>query len=673
MPELLFVYYNIFIASIAASHQAGAVASDDLEVGDVQNLFYQIIALLGLSLIIYLYINFRNNRTRRPAKQTPISIAQEAKNISHNLQQVVDLIPYPACISNENQKVIYSNTRYNTLVGSISISTTPYWDKQLHINYQPTHTQHEEQFIAKSNHRKRYKISTTPIGISDISFQLYTVVIEQVTNSPRPKNETDIIKETITNADFPIILIDDSYKIADFNQFAIALLDSKDLYQQSILALFPDDEHEALIQLINSGNETGIHKTFHLLSRKTPLVPVEVYHISIMKPDKKVNLFILIDISERQQMAAEILRAKLQAEESDRLKSSFLANMSHEVRTPLNSIMGFTELMCDEQLSPEERKEYHSIVKTSSNELLRLLNDIIEFSKIESGLVKLELTDSYAHEIVNELSEEITPLVSNKPAIKFMVEEPIGFETPVVRTDIKRVIQTLRYLIDNALKFTYKGSVTLSYQYRPDSSIEFIVSDTGIGIPKEKIPNIFHKFRQANDDNSRDFGGAGLGLSIAKHLANVLGGFLWVSSVEKVGSDFHFILPGINSGNPYYKHQNTILFYSKKPQTIPFTIADVKILPLYQFTALINVPIAHHISAILLDAELSREEMTILMAIPQLQTASIILYNPTQSIVLYSPIAREKGSKFTDIPHLKRYISKCAERQPPDKTTKRPT
>ncbi|MBR8537688.1 PAS domain-containing protein [Carboxylicivirga sediminis] len=655
-------YYNLFLFLATSTN---AIANNgQLDVEDVQSLFYQIIALLGLSLMVYLYINFRNNNKKQSTRKAHININHEAQTIAGNLQQMIELIPYPACISNEKQKVIYCNSLYKQLVKHQKITESHHWDKQLKLNSQQLQLDSSGDVIAQSEDTRYYKIAIRPVQVSDVSIQLFTVIIEEISHQYISEQKQHQLTASIANVQLPILLLNQDNTITDFNHSAIHLLktDSQALQQKALTDIIIEDEHAAISQLLNRDFSHKSPFVFHLLTPNNTTQPVEVFKIELLNHGKPNNLLILIDISERVQMQNEVKKATQRAEESDRLKSSFLANMSHEVRTPLNSIMGFTELMCDDQLTGTERKEFHNIVKTSSNELLRLLNDIMEFSKIESGLISLDLKSTYAHEIVNELSEYAAPLVANNANLQFRVQEPIGFDTPAIITDKERVKQTLRHLIDNALKFTYSGTVTLSYQYRKDNSVEFIVSDTGIGIPKHKIPNIFHKFRQANDENSRDFGGAGLGLSICKHLANALGGFLWVTSVEKVGSEFHFVIPADGHSAQDSKTANTILFYSNKPQDAPVTIEDTKVLCLFQFQALLNVPLAHTSPVILIDANLKSEEMNLLLTIPQVRKASLIKVGQYESEIIYSPAEGETGRLLTDKQKLKKYISKCIER-----------
>ncbi|MCU4156754.1 PAS domain-containing protein [Carboxylicivirga sp. A043] len=646
---------------------AKALATDDssIDLDEIQALFYQVIALLGLSLIVYLYINFRNNKKRKIQPDKFMESSDNSSHLTSNLRQIVDLIPYAACIANENQKVVFTNAQYDEL------SNTAYksWDKQLQINNTTLNLCSTGEVIATNNNGRTLKINIRPINIQDISFPLYCIIVEDLESIQHPQSDVEKrrnnLKKTISNANFPITIIDNELRIFESNRHFrnILKINSNQLLKQSFVKIFPEDEREAILQFLTTKDESVLERnTFHIVSNEKQLIPVELDIIPFDFAGSKATICFFKDISVRLHMEQEMRKAKRRAEESDRLKSSFLANMSHEVRTPLNSIMGFTELMSDEQLQAHERKEFHNIVKASSNELLNLLNDIMEFSKIESGLIKLNNESINPHDIIQKISEYTTSQLTNNSQLKFVINEPIGLDIiPKLISDKTRIKQVLRHLIDNAIKFTYSGTITLSYQYRLDNSIEFIVADTGIGIPRHKIPNIFHKFRQANDENSRDFGGAGLGLSICKHLANVLGGFLWVSSVENHGSEFHFILPAHNNSTQNYRYNNAIVFYSKTPKEAPIVIEETKSLLLFSFSALLNIPMAHNVSVIILNSRLLDDEMALLMAIPQVQSSTIVLYGKKESEVIYSPISKDINLILNSGNQLKKYLNKSIE------------
>ncbi len=237
----------------------------------------------------------------------------------------------------------------------------------------------------------------------------------------------------------------------------------------------------------------------------------------------------------------ELEKAKLQAEESDRLKSSFLSNMSHEIRTPLNAIIGFSDVLLMANVTPEKKEEYIGHIKTNGSTLLSLLNDIIDISIIESGQLKFVYKKINIFSITNAvyISFKVSIEENNSNIkIEFKPDENTKFE---FITDSLRLIQILNNLMSNALKYTNEGKITLSYKII-NSSIHFVVKDTGIGIDKKALTKIFDRFLKIETSKSNIYRGGGLGLSICKNLVESLDGKIWVESELGVGSEFHFVI-----------------------------------------------------------------------------------------------------------------------------------
>ncbi len=248
------------------------------------------------------------------------------------------------------------------------------------------------------------------------------------------------------------------------------------------------------------------------------------------------------DITERKMMEEELRRAKEKAEESDQLKTAFLANLSHEIRTPMNAISGFSELIGSFDIDENARKEYTSIIKSNVSLLSALIDDIIDFSKLESGIMSIEnvacdigsifseLETYYRHEI-RKLGKSVELIFHYEACSRFdFYSDPVRFR------------QILSNLIGNAIKFTDEGHIEVGCLNAEKGMVTFYVRDTGIGIPEDKFNLIFERFRQADGSATRKYGGTGLGLAISKGLVEVMGGKIWLDSAPGKGSTFYFTL-----------------------------------------------------------------------------------------------------------------------------------
>lgn len=240
----------------------------------------------------------------------------------------------------------------------------------------------------------------------------------------------------------------------------------------------------------------------------------------------------------------EIQLAKEKAEESNRLKSSFLSNMSHEIRTPMNAVLGFTEILKSTELNSKQT-EYINIIETGGKHLLNLINDIIDISKLESNQIKIEESKCNLNFLLHELKDFFTLdlIKEEKEHVKIFLNKGFNDGQDAIYIDSFRLRQILINLISNAVKFTDKGKIEISYTLNKDSMILFSVKDSGIGIHKNELNMIFERFRQSDETTQKKYGGTGLGLAIAKACTNLMNGEIWVESVKNEGSTFLFTIP----------------------------------------------------------------------------------------------------------------------------------
>ncbi len=259
-----------------------------------------------------------------------------------------------------------------------------------------------------------------------------------------------------------------------------------------------------------------------------------------------VKLMGIVQNITAQKISEEQLKsAKERAEDADQLKSAFLANMSHEIRTPLNAILGFSRLLINKETSDIQKHEYSKYITNSANNLLNLIRDIIDVSKIEAGKIDIEKDICYVNKILNELkiAFEKESESKNKNEVKLVLKMADADMNLAIFTDPFRFNQVFINLLGNALKFTETGSIEFGYTKPGKDYLQFYVKDTGIGIPLDKRELIFSRFGQIVNKKIKNPGGTGLGLSITQHLVEKLGGKIWYESELNVGTTFSFTLP----------------------------------------------------------------------------------------------------------------------------------
>jgi len=316
----------------------------------------------------------------------------------------------------------------------------------------------------------------------------------------------------------------------------------------SALNLFPTDEKEKLEEAVQSaleGKDFDLELDTYTLKGK--LIKIRIKCTVILDGDQPVKLMgVTQNITKQKQFQNELIAAKEKAESANTLKNKFLANMSHEIRTPMNSVIGFSDLLKNDDLSLEKRHNYIDIVENNSKQLLTLIDDIIDVSKIESDDMNFIISDCNVCEMITELEVVFNQRISdnnnnNKPNLKFKRFIPKDCQNLTIKTDRLRLYQVISNLLSNALKFSDKGTVSFGFN-REGKHLAFFVKDEGIGISADKTTEIFQRFKQLNDKN-QNFGGNGLGLAICRGIVHLLGGEIEVKSTLNVGSEFTFTIP----------------------------------------------------------------------------------------------------------------------------------
>lgn len=378
--------------------------------------------------------------------------------------------------------------------------------------------------------------------------------------------EESRIKAITKSAQDAILMMDPHGKISFWNPAAERIFGysiEEAIGQNLHLLLVPPRYHlshqEAFARFINTGQGSAVGKTLELeaLCKNGQEISVELSLSAIELSDGWHSVGIIRDITDRKLAEEKLLTyadevetknkeldmALIRAEEATKAKSEFLANMSHEIRTPMNGVIGMTGLLLDTELSDEQR-HYAETVRLSGESLLQIINDILDFSKIEAGKLELEMVDFDLHDMLDDFASMIS-VKAHEKELEFICAPAPGVPA-CVQGDPGRLQQILTNLTGNAVKFTHDGEVvvqvTLESETDTEALLRFSVRDTGVGIPENKIHDLFGKFYQVDASTTRQYGGTGLGLAISKQLVEMMGGDIGVESEAGKGSEFWFTI-----------------------------------------------------------------------------------------------------------------------------------
>ncbi|WP_372750911.1 ATP-binding protein [Labilibaculum sp.] len=359
------------------------------------------------------------------------------------------------------------------------------------------------------------------------------------------------LKKMIHQSPLPIVITDNEQNIEYFNNKFVELFEytlddiktSEDWYR----SCFPDRKYRDQVKdtwnkAITKAkkDQTDIEKQeFNMTIKNGNVRHCEFF----MVPFDGSSMIIINDISEIISTQKELLKAKEKAEESDHLKSAFLANMSHEIRTPMNGIIGFADMLKRPDRTKDQSDTYINIIYKSSNQLLKIINDVLDISKLDSGQTYLKESNCSINSLLDELHTQFSKENSTDDGIEFRVSKALSNRNALVTTEARKLRQILSNLLSNAFKFTSSGLIEFGYELISDSQLEFYVKDTGIGIQKKKQKIIFERFRQVEETFTRRYGGTGLGLAISKGFVELMGGQINMETEEDKGTTFYFTIP----------------------------------------------------------------------------------------------------------------------------------
>ncbi|HQK71645.1 MAG TPA: ATP-binding protein, partial [Bacteroidales bacterium] len=318
-----------------------------------------------------------------------------------------------------------------------------------------------------------------------------------------------------------------------------------ELQNMRLHELVVENERETLIERAAKVKGYSFSGEWHVKRKDGSLSVVLTHSHELTYEGKQARVIAITDITYLKEIEQELIEARNRAEESDRLKTAFLANMSHEIRTPMNAILGFMELLKKPDLLQEDREDFMTIIEESGKRLISTINDIIEISKIETGLVETNLKPENLHDIISTTLNLFKPLARAK-GLEFRLKCPEKTELCNILTDRFKLESIITNLLSNAVKFTKEGYIETGAWLENDNIIIY-VKDTGRGIPADKLKAVFNPFYQADTTLSREHEGSGLGLAIAKAYSEMLHGRLWVESEPGKGSTFFLMIPLIKS------------------------------------------------------------------------------------------------------------------------------
>ncbi len=483
------------------------------------------------------------------------------KKTEEQFSAFMDSLPIGVFIKDYNGVLLYLNTYLKNVFGfekligkNVSKELEPAWgmrvSKEDEKVLQLGKIELEETLTNKEGHEKTFVTHKFRFPGIDNNWRIGGVSID-ITKKKITEHFLYVLSKAIKNSPASVVITNPLGNIEFINPSFTELTGyslTEAIHKNLLEMKVEYNSGKNLVKAIDSTKNGEIWKgEIHLQNKKGEHFWVIASFAPIFNRKGEVSHSVasMEDITIRKEYERELLLSKTKAEESDKLKTAFLSNLSHEIRTPLNAIIGFSSLLTDSDLTNAEKKNLSDVLYKNSNDLLKLIENLIEISEIETGQFTIKKSECYVNKLMDELKETFLADDKKGKSVKLNVRREIGSDDFTILTDPLRLKQILNNLISNASKFTENGFIEFGYTLKDERTLMFYVIDTGIGIEPEKQKYIFNPFRQADDSNTRRFGGMGLGLAISKHIVEKLGGKIWLTSIPGSGSTFFFTIPYI--------------------------------------------------------------------------------------------------------------------------------
>ena len=489
---------------------------------------------------------------------------------THQVQldsDILNAFPFPACVFNiETEIVVLSNTYFN------SNTDLPVLQLLNNHHYHFLNENDMKIFIHRIASEKQFKTQRFnhtegkiyEIHISGLPNNNNALLFFHQINTIEPAyQDNQFFKNLFQKLPEGIAIIDEKFRIKFCNNTFSCFFNwsgnvSELIDTGNLLQFESELENQKL--LLESAFELQIKG-----EKKDRFIYFHFIPQSNNKLKYDGSILILTDITDHVYSERELNYAKLKSREAENLKSTFLANISHEIRTPINCIIGFSSLLRKSNLNKNKRNQYIDLIISRGKQLLDIINNIIDITRIEENQISLNLEPCNLSKIFNQLNniyiDELAK--AGKQEIKFIVKNSLENGNNIILSDGLRLQQVLSHLLNNSIKFTEEGCIEVGCIVEDSENLLFYVKDTGIGIPKEKQRLIFDRFRQVDESFTRTYAGTGLGLAICEGILKLLHGKIWVESSENNGSVFYFTIPYY----PFIEEKNGINIVSKQERS----------------------------------------------------------------------------------------------------------